>query len=57
MIGSYLDSSLTSANSVLEWSSWFLAFLADCVLGSISPQDAVTQGGFLVDIVDDDILP
>ena len=23
---------------------------------SISPQDAVTQGGFLVDIVDDDIL-
>ncbi len=26
-------------------------------LGSISPQDAVTQGGFLVDIVDDDILP
>eukprot|EP01048_Picozoa_sp_COSAG05_P019864 COSAG05_NODE_3227_length_2224_cov_9.071459_1_plen_59_part_00 len=23
---------------------------------SISPQDAVTQGGFLVDIVNDDIL-
>ena len=44
------------ALGVLGFCFLLLSNVQFLVLGSISPQDAVTQGGFLVDIVDDDIL-